>query len=65
MASLFLQLIGYFPQGFGITYIPRESTTQGQSSYEFAIVNRLKPKNPAEPLCRALLNLTYIDSEKI
>lgn len=50
------QITGMFPQGYGVIYMPAEG-----GCYEYAIVNRLYPKVPEEPLCRiATRNLTFI-----
>ncbi|WDE12488.1 hypothetical protein [Thalassomonas haliotis] len=47
------RITGMYPQGFGITYIPRDSDGKALDRYEYAIVNRLYPENPEQPLCRA------------
>jgi hypothetical protein len=50
------QITGMFPQGYGVIYMPQEG-----GCYEYAIVNRLYPTVPEEPLCRiATRNLTFI-----
>lgn len=50
------QITGMFPQGYGVIYMPQEG-----GCYEYAIVNRLYPAIPEEPLCRiATRNLTFI-----
>lgn len=50
------QITGMFPQGYGVIYMPPEG-----GCYEYAIVNRLYPISPDEPLCRkATRNLTFI-----
>jgi hypothetical protein len=58
--SSLLAITGVFPQGFGITYIPKGSDNQDLDRYEYAIVTGLYPKNPQEPICRMVTrNLTY------
>lgn len=55
-----LAITGVFPQGFGITYIPKGSDNQDLDRYEYAIVTGLYPKHPQEPICRMVTrNLTY------
>ena len=55
------QITGDFPQGFGITYIPKDSDGKEGEQYEYAIVNQLYPKKAEEPVCRAATkNLTFI-----
>ncbi|RDV24703.1 hypothetical protein DXV75_13150 [Alteromonas aestuariivivens] len=63
LAEAFIKIVGYFPQGFGITYIPRNEKGFEREQYECAIVTQLNPEHPAEPVCRAVTrNLTYISS---
>lgn len=55
-----LAITGIFPQGFGVTYIPKDSDGQDLDRYEYAIVTGLYPKNLQEPICRMVTrNLTY------
>ncbi|WP_372625127.1 hypothetical protein [Arsukibacterium sp.] len=55
-----LQITGVFPQGFGITYIPKDSDRQDLDRYEYAIVTGLYPEDPKTPICRMVTrNLTY------
>jgi hypothetical protein len=55
------QITGIFPQGYGIVYMPEDELGQQGDCYEYAIVNRLYPTNPEEPLCRiATRKLTFI-----
>lgn len=50
------QITGIFPQGYGVIYMPQE-----EGCYEYAIVNRLYPTLPEQPLCRiATRKLTFI-----
>ena len=55
-----LKITGYFPQGFGITYIPKDSDKRDLDRYEYAIVNGLYPPEPEAPICRQVTrNLTF------
>lgn len=50
------QITGMFPQGYGVIYMPQEG-----GCYEYAIVNRLYPTLPEQPLCRiATRKLAFI-----
>lgn len=63
LAQDFVELVGYFPQGFGITYIPVNEKGQEKDQYECAVVIGLNPANPAEPLCKVVTrNQKYITS---
>lgn len=55
-----LKITGIFPQGFGITYIPKDSDRQDMDRYEYAIVTSLYPADLRVPICRMVTrNLTY------
>ncbi|QOL26544.1 hypothetical protein LP316_04390 [Thalassotalea sp. LPB0316] len=57
----FYKVVGMFPQGYGVTYIPKASDGNYMDSYEYAIVCSLYPNNPEEPICRpATRGLTFI-----
>ncbi|WP_394223234.1 hypothetical protein [Alteromonas gracilis] len=63
LAQDFIDLVGYFPQGFGITFIPVNEKGQEKDQFECAIVSGLNPTNPAEPLCKIVTrNQKYISS---
>jgi len=49
-----LKIMGIFPPGFGITYIPRDSDRRDMDRYEYAIVSHLYPEDPHAPICRAV-----------
>jgi hypothetical protein len=51
--NAFLKIVGHFPQGFGVTYIPKDDEQRDSDRYEYAIVNELNPKDPSKPRCRA------------
>jgi hypothetical protein len=56
MVDALYKITGMFPQGYGVIYMP-----QDEKCYEYAIVNRLYPTLPEEPLCRiATRKLTFI-----
>ena len=60
-ANALLSIIGHFPQGFGITYIPKNNKNQDLDRYEYAIVIGLNPVDPFVPTCRRVTrNLTFI-----
>lgn len=55
-----VSITGVFPQGFGITYIPKDSDRQDMDRYEYAIVTGLYPDDIRQPVCRMVTrNLTY------
>jgi len=57
----FYKVVGMFPQGYGVTYIPKASDGNYMESYEYSIVCSLYPENPEEPICRpATRGLTFI-----
>lgn len=47
-----LKITGIFPQGYGITYVPKNSDGYNLERYELAIVNTLYPQEPYSPICR-------------
>jgi hypothetical protein len=59
----FISIVGYFPQGYGVTYIPLDLRGFEADGYEYAIVNSLYPFDPKEPICRKVTRqLSYISS---
>ena len=55
------KITGMFPQGYGVTYIPKAMDNTDLDFYEYAVVCQFYPENPKEPKCRqATRNLTYI-----
>jgi len=61
-----LSIVGHFPQGYGITYIPKDSDKKAADRYEYAIVTGLNPEDPFVPTCRvATRNLTFIASGQV
>jgi hypothetical protein len=60
-ANSLIEIVGYFPQGFGIAYLPDDERSLIQERYEYAIVNSLYPVDPRVPHCRIVTrNLTYV-----
>ncbi|MDP4528907.1 hypothetical protein Q3O59_07690 [Alkalimonas delamerensis] len=59
-ADALMQITGIFPQGYGITFIPKDSDRQDLDRYEYAIVTALYPPHPNVPVCRMVTrNLSY------
>lgn len=55
------RIVGVYPQGYGVTYIPDDADGNSSDRYEYAIVTQLYPKNPEHPICRmATRQLTFI-----
>ncbi len=55
------KVTGMFPQGFGISYIPKDSAGNDYDRFEYAIVNALYPEHFKRPKCRTVTrNLTFI-----
>ncbi|MEP2653514.1 MAG: hypothetical protein ABJH06_16140 [Paraglaciecola sp.] len=60
-ADAFISIVGHFPQGYGVTLIPKNLQGVELDNYEYAVVTRLNPQNPDEPICKVVTrNLTYI-----
>lgn len=60
-----LEITGVFPQGFGVTYIPKDSGRYDSNRYEYAIVNRLYPSHPQQPICRVVTRNLVFNSHGI
>lgn len=55
------EILGMFPQGYGVIYMPEDENGHQAECYEYAIVNRLYPKHPEQPHCRITTRkLTFI-----
>lgn len=53
------EITGYFPQGYGVIYIPSEFGVADR--FEYAIVSKLYPKVPEQAICRtATRNLAFL-----
>ncbi|MGO4892560.1 hypothetical protein [Flavobacterium sp. W21_SRS_FM6] len=62
----FIQMVGHFPQGFGVTYIPKDDDGHDLDRYEYAIVCALNPVNSFAPICRtATRHLTFNSAGKM
>jgi hypothetical protein len=46
------KIIGDFPLGYGITFIPQDEHGQNYAHYEYAIVTQLYPAQVNQPVCR-------------
>jgi len=58
-----LKILGIFPPGFGVTYIPQNMDGVDLERFEYAIVNGIYPENPHAPILRvATKNLTFTSS---
>jgi hypothetical protein len=63
LAQDFMNLVGYFPQGFGVAFIPTNEKGEEKNQYEYAIVVGLNPAKPAEPICKVVTrNQNFITS---
>jgi len=55
------RITGMFPMGYGITYLPLDSSGNSLDRYEYAIVTRLYPQKLQQPECRvATRSLSFI-----
>ncbi len=55
-----MSMLGMFPQGYGVAYIPKDSDGFDLERYEYAIVNKLYPPKPETPICRIVTrSLTF------
>lgn len=52
VSEALIEILGVFPQGFGIAYIPKDSDGFDVERYEYAVVNSLYPKQLDIPICR-------------
>ena len=65
-AESLIAIVGHFPQGYGITYIPKDNDNKDLNSYEYAIVTELNPEDPYVPRCRkATRKLTFISNGQV
>lgn len=53
IVDMLRKILGDFPQGYGIVYVPNNSKSASAEKYELAIVNAIYPKSPTRPNCRA------------
>lgn len=60
-AQALVDILGYFPQGFGLAFIPKDQNGRDMDRYEYAIVNGLYPTPARMPTCRVVTrNQTFI-----
>lgn len=60
-----VSIVGHFPQGYGVTYIPLDDRGQDSDRYEYGIVNGLNPSDAKIPQVRVVTrNLTFNSSGK-
>lgn len=52
VSECLINMLGAYPQGFGIAYIPKDSDGFDIERYEYAVVNALFPANKDAPICR-------------
>ncbi len=65
-AKAFIDIVGYFPQGYGVTFIPVNLRGMEEDTYEYGIVSRLNPEKAHVPFCRQVTrNLSYISSGQV
>lgn len=63
VVKAFIDILGHFPQGYGIVYIAENPDGSFSDSYEYAIVTELNPKDPFKPTCRkATKHLQFISN---
>lgn len=66
ISRAFIEIVGYFPQGYGITFIPINMRGMEVDTYEYGIVCRLNPEKPHVPFCRQVTrNLGYVSSGQV
>lgn len=52
VSDTLIEILGVFPQGFGVSYIPKDSDGFDADRYEYSVVNSLYPKDINAPVCR-------------
>jgi hypothetical protein len=54
VVDAFYRITGMYPQGYGVTYLPKDSDgKEAEDRYEYAVVTSLYPENPEQPICRS------------
>jgi hypothetical protein len=65
IAKAFVDIVGHFPLGYGVVYIPKDLRGNELELYEYAIVTGLNPKILDEPICRpSTKNLMFLSVGK-
>lgn len=59
----FIQLVGHFPLGFGVIYVPDHHPEEQLQDYYYAIVTKLNPKQADSPICRKITAQGEISAE--
>jgi len=54
LTEYFISMVGHFPIGFGVCFIPVGDDGKEKNHYEYAIVTRLNPEKPDEPICKVV-----------
>lgn len=62
IANAFVGIVGKFPLGYGIVYLPRDNRGIELNHYEYALVTGLNPEKLDQPSCR-LVSRNLIFSE--
>ncbi|MGJ8678939.1 hypothetical protein [Paraglaciecola sp.] len=52
VANAFISIVGKFPMGYGVVYLPRDARGIELNHYEYALVVGLNPAKVDEPNCR-------------
>lgn len=65
ITKVFLDIVGRFPLGYGIVYIPKDVRGDELGLYEYAIVSGLNPPILDEPICRPVTkNMLFLTHGK-
>lgn len=59
----FIHLVGHFPLGFGMIYVPKHQVDEQLQDFYYAIVTKLNPKQPDSPTCRKITGQGEISDE--
>ncbi len=63
LVQLLHSVVGDFPMGYGIAYIPKDAGNSSLNQYEYAVVTTLFPESPNQPICRSTTrNMTFHSS---
>lgn len=58
-----IKITGIFPQGYGVTYIPKDSDKKDLDRYEYGLVVSLYPPAADMPICRVVTrNMTFVNT---
>lgn len=59
----FIQLVGHFPLGFGVIYVPDHQPEDQFQDYYYAVVTKLNPIAPDSPTCRKITAQGEVSNE--